>query len=77
MPMNYLIFSAVQENANLIMNMISWFGMSQYYSIHQEKAYTLDLAFSTLSKTCVCYVDSSDFLVHSDNSDDHHNHAFF
>lgn len=64
----------VQENSALIMNMFSYFGMQQYYPVHRNKGYTLDLAFSTLSEYNIRQIDSVDCLV---PLDEHHPHVFF
>ena len=56
----------MRENAELIANAFSFFGMYQHYPIHPGKGYTLDLAFSNLEE---------DSLVPADAA--HHEPAFF
>lgn len=64
----------IRDNAVSLMNFFSYFGMSQYYPVHQAKGYTLDLAFSTLKENDVRLVNSLDSLV---PLVPHHNQAFF
>lgn len=64
----------VQENAALVMNLFSFLGMQQYFPVHCNKGYTLDLAFSTLMENNFSVIDSLDSLVPLDA---HHDQAFF
>lgn len=63
----------VQECSIAVMNMFSYFGMSQYFPVHHSKGYTLDLAFSTITEGNVKQLVSSDFLV---PCDPHHDQVF-
>lgn len=65
----------IKDNSDVIMNGFSYLGFNQFYPIHLNKGYTLDLAFTSLNEDQFYHIPSKDSLVPPETC--HHDPAFF